>query len=95
MVIGGPEVTARLPRHAQRQLCRAVSAFMADLDAVGASERRLARCRALAARNLLLLRRDQSRAHAARVLRWIRRLDPVLCRELEESWPGPLPESPR
>ena len=67
-----------------RDMHRAIVSLMEELEAVDWYNQRADACRDPELRAILAHNRDEEKEHAAMVLEWIRRHDPVLSKELKE-----------
>lgn len=69
---------------AARDMHRAIVSLMEELEAVDWYNQRADACRDRELKAILEHNRDEEKEHAAMVLEWIRRHDPVLSQELRE-----------
>ena len=69
---------------ATRDMHRAVSSLMEELEAVDWYNQRVDACRDPELRSILAHNRDEEKEHAAMVLEWIRRQDPTFDSQLRE-----------
>jgi ferritin-like protein len=67
-----------------RDMHRAITSLMEELEAVDWYNQRVDACKDDELRSILEHNRDEEKEHAAMVLEWIRRRDPVLDRELRD-----------
>jgi ferritin-like protein len=67
-----------------RDMHRAITSLMEELEAVDWYNQRVDACKDEELRSILEHNRDEEKEHAAMVLEWIRRRDPVLDRELRD-----------
>lgn len=67
-----------------RDLHRAIMSLMEELEAVDWYNQRIQTCSDPELREILTHNRDEEKEHAAMVLEWIRRRDPVFDKELRE-----------
>jgi len=70
---------------ATRDMHRAITSLMEELEAVDWYNQRVDACEDAELRRILEHNRDEEKEHAAMVLEWIRRRDPALDRELRET----------
>jgi len=70
---------------ATRDMHRAITSLMEELEAVDWYNQRVDACEDPELRRILEHNRDEEKEHAAMVLEWIRRRDPALDRELRET----------
>ena len=75
-----PELT-----DATRDMHRAISSLMEELEAVDWYNQRVDACKDPELKAILEHNRDEEKEHAAMVLEWIRRRDPTFSKELKES----------
>lgn len=68
-----------------RDMHRAISSLMEELEAVDWYNQRVAACKDEELKNILIHNRDEEKEHAAMVLEWIRRHDETMDKELKES----------
>ena len=68
-----------------RDMHRAIVSLMEELEAVDWYNQRVDACTDPQLKRILEHNRDEEKEHAAMVLEWIRRRDPVLDKELKES----------
>lgn len=64
---------------------RAITSLMEELEAVDWYNQRIDACKDEELKAILTHNRDEEKEHAAMVLEWIRRRDPVLDKELRET----------
>lgn len=69
---------------ATRDMHRAISSLMEELEAVDWYNQRVDACKDAELRAILAHNRDEEKEHAAMVLEWIRRNDSVFDRELKD-----------
>ena len=67
-----------------RDMHRAIVSLMEELEAVDWYNQRVDACKDEALRAILAHNRDEEKEHAAMVLEWIRRQDPVFDKELKD-----------
>ena len=67
-----------------RDMHRAITSLMEELEAVDWYNQRAEACRDDELRAILAHNRDEEKEHAAMVLEWIRRRDPVFDKELRD-----------
>ncbi len=67
-----------------RDMHRAITSLMEELEAVDWYNQRVEACKDDELRKILEHNRDEEKEHAAMVLEWIRRRDPVLNSELKD-----------
>ncbi len=67
-----------------RDMHRAITSLMEELEAVDWYNQRVDACKDNELRAILAHNRDEEKEHAAMVLEWIRRRDPVLEGQLKE-----------
>jgi ferritin-like protein len=67
-----------------RDMHRAISSLMEELEAVDWYNQRVDACKDPALKAILAHNRDEEKEHAAMVLEWIRRKDPVFNKELKD-----------
>ena len=67
-----------------REMHRAIVSLMEELEAVDWYQQRMDGCTDDELRAILKHNRDEEKEHAAMVLEWIRRRDPVFDKELRE-----------
>jgi len=67
-----------------RDMHRAITSLMEELEAVDWYNQRVDACADPELKRILAHNRDEEKEHAAMVLEWIRRRDPVLDRELQD-----------
>ncbi len=67
-----------------RDMHRAITSLMEELEAVDWYNQRIDVCKDEELRKILAHNRDEEKEHAAMVLEWIRRKDPVLDKELKD-----------
>ena len=68
-----------------RDMHRAIISLMEELEAVDWYNQRVDACKDDELREILRHNRDEEKEHAAMVLEWIRRRDPVFDHELRDS----------
>jgi ferritin-like protein len=67
-----------------RDMHRAITSLMEELEAVDWYNQRMDACKDADLRAILKHNRDEEKEHAAMVLEWIRRKDPVFDKELRD-----------
>lgn len=67
-----------------RDMHRAIVSLMEELEAVDWYNQRVDACKDSELRDILIHNRDEEKEHAAMVLEWIRRRDPVMNDELKD-----------
>lgn len=67
-----------------RDMHRAITSLMEELEAVDWYNQRVAACKDDELRAILAHNRDEEKEHAAMVLEWIRRQDPAIDKELKD-----------
>lgn len=67
-----------------RDMHRAIVSLMEELEAVDWYNQRIDACKDQELKDILIHNRDEEKEHAAMVLEWIRRKDPVLDKELKD-----------
>ena len=67
-----------------RDMHRAITSLMEELGAVDWYNQRVDACKDQELKAILEHNRDEEKEHAAMVLEWIRRRDPVMDKELKE-----------
>jgi len=67
-----------------RDMHRAITSLMEELEAVDWYNQRVDACKDEELRTILAHNRDEEKEHAAMVLEWIRRQDPVMDKELKD-----------
>ncbi len=67
-----------------RDMHRAIVSLMEELEAVDWYNQRIDACRDKALEAILIHNRDEEKEHAAMMLEWIRRKDPLFDKELRE-----------
>ncbi len=67
-----------------RDMHRAITSLMDDLDAIESYNHRDEVCKDAELRAILAHNRDEEKEHAAMVLEWIRRKDPTFGKELKD-----------
>lgn len=67
-----------------RDMHRAITSLMEELEAVDWYNQRMDACKDPELKFILAHNRDEEKEHAAMVLEWIRRRDPVFDKELRE-----------
>lgn len=80
---GYHEPTAELSDET-RDMHRAITSLMEELEAVDWYNQRVNACKDPELKQILAHNRDEEKEHAAMVLEWIRRRDDVLDKELKE-----------
>ena len=68
-----------------RDMHRAITSLMEELEAVDWYNQRVDACKNNELKAILAHNRDEEKEHAAMVLEWIRRKDPVMDKELRDS----------
>ena len=71
-------------REETRDMHRAIVSLMEELEAVDWYNQRVDACRDEDLRAILIHNRDEEKEHAAMMLEWIRRRDPVFDKELRD-----------
>ncbi len=71
-------------REATRDMHRAITSLMEELEAVDWYNQRVDACKDTELKAILAHNRDEEKEHAAMVLEWIRRRDPSFDSELRE-----------
>lgn len=71
-------------REETRDMHRAIVSLMEELEAVDWYNQRVDACQDAELRAILAHNRDEEKEHAAMMLEWIRRRDPVFDRELRD-----------
>ena len=69
---------------ATRDMRRAITSLMEELEAVDWYNQRVDACKDKELKAILAHNRDEEKEHAAMVLEWIRRQDPVMDKQLKE-----------
>ncbi len=69
---------------ATRDMHRAITSLMEELEAVDWYNQRVDACKNDELRSILEHNRDEEKEHAAMVLEWIRRQDPTFDKELKD-----------
>ena len=69
---------------ATRDMHRAITSLMEELEAVDWYNQRVDACKDEALKSILAHNRDEEKEHAAMVLEWIRRRDPRFDKELKD-----------
>jgi ferritin-like protein len=69
---------------ATRDMHRAIVSLMEELEAVDWYNQRVDACKDVELKAILEHNRDEEKEHAAMVLEWIRRQDPVFDKELKD-----------
>jgi len=69
---------------ATRDMHRAITSLMEELEAVDWYNQRADACRDAELKAILEHNRDEEKEHAAMVLEWIRRRDPTFSKELQD-----------
>jgi ferritin-like protein len=67
-----------------RDMHRAITSLMEELEAVDWYNQRVDACKSDALKAILAHNRDEEKEHAAMILEWIRRQDPALDKELKD-----------
>lgn len=67
-----------------RDMHRAITSLMEELEAVDWYNQRVDACKDDALRQILIHNRDEEKEHAAMVLEWIRRNDPHFDKQLKD-----------
>ena len=67
-----------------RDMHRAITSLMEEFEAVDWYNQRIEACKDESLKAILIHNRDEEKEHAAMVLEWIRRRDPVLDKELKD-----------
>jgi ferritin-like protein len=67
-----------------RDMHRAIVSLMEELEAIDWYNQRVNACKDDSLRNILIHNRDEEKEHAAMVLEWIRRKDPVFSHEMKD-----------
>jgi len=67
-----------------RDMHRAIISLMEELEAVDWYNQRVDACKDAELKAILAHNRDEEKEHAAMVLEWIRRKDPVFSKEMKE-----------
>lgn len=67
-----------------RDMHRAITSLMEELEAVDWYQQRVDACKDPELKKILQHNADEEKEHAAMVLEWIRRQDPVLDKELKD-----------
>lgn len=67
-----------------RDMHRAITSLMEELEAVDWYNQRIDACKDAELEAILTHNRDEEKEHAAMVLEWIRRQDPVMDKELKD-----------
>ena len=67
-----------------RDMHRAIVSLMEELEAVDWYNQRVDACKNTQLKAILVHNRDEEKEHAAMVLEWIRRQDPVFDKELKD-----------
>jgi uncharacterized protein len=68
-----------------RDMHRAIVSLMEELEAIDWYNQRVDACQDSELKRILAHNRDEEKEHAAMVLEWIRRRDPVMDKELRDS----------
>lgn len=68
-----------------RDMHRAITSLMEELEAVDWYNQRVDACHDAELKKILEHNRDEEKEHAAMVLEWIRRRDPVMDKELRDA----------
>ena len=69
---------------ATRDMHRAITSLMEELEAVDCYNQRVDACKNPELKAILAHNRDEEKEHAAKVLEWIRRQDPSFDKELKD-----------
>lgn len=69
---------------ATRDMHRAITSLMEELEAVDWYNQRVDACKDEALKQILIHNRDEEKEHAAMVLEWIRRKDPHFDKQLKK-----------
>ncbi len=69
---------------ATKDMHRAITSLMEELESIDWYNQRVDACRNAELRAILAHNRDEDKEHAAMVLEWIRRADPVFEKELKD-----------
>jgi uncharacterized protein len=79
-----------------RDMHRAIVSLMEELEAIDWYQQRADACKDPELRAILAHNRDEEKEHAAMVLEWIRRRDPLFSKELKEYLftDGPIAHAP-
>ncbi len=67
-----------------RDMHRAIVSLMEELEAIDWYQQRVDACKDPELRSILEHNRDEEKEHAAMVMEWIRRRDPVLSKEMKD-----------
>jgi ferritin-like protein len=67
-----------------RDMHRAIVSLMEELEAIDWYNQRVSACKDDSLRAILAHNRDEEKEHAAMVLEWIRRKDPVFSHEMKD-----------
>jgi ferritin-like protein len=67
-----------------RDMHRAIVSLMEELEAIDWYNQRINTCKDDGLRRILVHNRDEEKEHAAMVLEWIRRKDPVFSHEMKD-----------
>ncbi len=67
-----------------KDMHRAITSLMEELEAVDWYNQRVDACRDESLKAILAHNRDEEKEHAAMMLEWIRRQDPIFDKELKE-----------
>ena len=67
-----------------RDMHRAIVSLMEELEAIDWYNQRVSACKDDELRSILVHNRDEEKEHAAMVLEWIRRRDPVFSKEMKD-----------
>ena len=67
-----------------RDMHRAITSLMEELEAIDWYNQRVGACKDEDLKDILAHNRDEEKEHAAMVLEWIRRKDPIMDKELED-----------
>ena len=70
--------------HKTRDVHRAITSLMEELEAVDWYNQRVNACKGPELKAILELNRDEEKEHAAMVLEWIRRQDQIMDKELKD-----------
>ncbi len=68
-----------------KDMHRAIVSLMEELEAVDWYNQRVDACKDPALKKILEHNRDEEKEHAAMMLEWIRRQDPIMDKELRDS----------
>ncbi len=70
--------------YATRDMHRAITSLMEELEAVDWYNQRVDACKCNELKAILIHNRDEEKEHAAMLLEWIRRLDPRFDQQLKD-----------